>query len=82
MPKLTQDYVGSLAADGRDRIVFDDALPGFGVRVTKAGKKIWIARTRAFGKSHYFPLGAFSDLKATKARTAARQAIEALKAGT
>ena len=29
-----------------DHIVFDDGLPGFGVRLRAGGKKVWIAQYR------------------------------------
>ena len=40
---ITQSSVKALETDtARDRVFYDDDLPGFGVRVTKAGTKSFI----------------------------------------
>ena len=50
MQKLTTEFVEALVADGKDRTFFDTALSGFGVRVTPAGTKVFIARAQVAGK--------------------------------
>ena len=49
MPKLTEAVIADLEV-GRDRIVFDAGTAGFGIRITKAGQKIFIAQGRIAGK--------------------------------
>ena len=34
--KLTEAFIESMPANGRDSIVFDQSLPGFGIRTTAA----------------------------------------------
>jgi hypothetical protein len=45
MPKLTDRFLAALTVeDGRkDRLVFDTACPGLGVRVTAKGTRTFIA---------------------------------------
>jgi hypothetical protein len=50
--RLTQQFVADLDADGRDRLIFDERLPGFGIRVTAAGAKIFVAQAPAGGRLH------------------------------
>jgi integrase len=45
--KLTDGYVDGLAADGRDQVIWDAELRRFGLRLTPAGKKIYIVQYRA-----------------------------------
>ncbi len=45
--KLTDGYVKSLETDGRDRVIWDEALPRFGLRVTPAGRRIYLVQYRA-----------------------------------
>jgi integrase len=79
--KLTQEFVASLVPDGRDRLVFDGAMPGFGIRLTPAGKRIWIARAKCGGRRIYHPLGEFPALSLTAARKAASRALEDIRQG-
>jgi integrase len=79
--KFTQDDVDALRPDGTDRIVFDPTLPGFGVRLTAAGKKLFIARARAGGKRHYFNVGDADEVKLSQARRDADQMLRDLRDG-
>ena len=45
MPRLTQRLIDSLRAEERDRIVFEEMLPGFGVRVLRSGRKSYVILT-------------------------------------
>lgn len=79
--KLTDEVVSGLAADGRDRIVFDTVEAGFGVRLTPAGAKIFIAQARIGGKPRRVTVGAVTDLSVRQARAAARVILTDLKDG-
>lgn len=81
MKKLTEDFVESLVPDGRDRIVFDPSMPGFGIRVTAAGQKLFIARARVAGRRRYLSLGQFPGTKVADARREAGRALDALRDG-
>ena len=81
MKKLTEAFIESLPADGRDSIVFDPSLPGFGIRTTASGKKLFVARARINGKRRYISLGAFPETKLAKARRDAERSLGAIKDG-
>ena len=76
--KLSEKIVAKLicAPDGRDVIVFDDALPGFGVRVKPSRHKAYIIqyRTRA-GTSRRLTLGSSTVLSLDAARKRARKLL-------
>ena len=80
MPKLTERFVGSLMPDGHDRIVFDTS-PGFGVRVTPAGTRIFIAQARVAGRKRRIAIGYHPDITVTQAREQALQALSDMRHG-
>ena len=78
--KLTTQSVAALVLDDRaDVIHFDDALPGFGVRLRRgAGGKVlrsFIAQYRHAGTSRRVRLGDAAVLSAEEARAAARKIL-------
>jgi integrase len=79
MPKLTEAVINALPVNGRDRIVFD--ADGFGVRVTPAGTKIFIAQARVRGRVCRVNVGIFPDKTVKKARDDARDAVAAMRRG-
>jgi integrase len=79
--RLTEALVESLPVDGRDRIVFDTLQPGFGVRVTPGGTKVYIAQARVGGRPRRVPVGRFPDKKVADARVEARVALADLRGG-
>jgi len=62
--KLTKSYVDKIAASGGDVIYWDDALPGFGLRVKPAGAKSFLVqyRNRETGVSRRKTIGQFGPL--------------------
>jgi integrase len=79
--RLTQELVAALRIDGRDRLVFDARLPGFGVRITPAGTKIFVAQARVEGRLRRVPVGRFPDMSVVAARDAADAALRDMRAG-
>ena len=53
MPKvdLTARLARESKASGKDIILFDKSLPGFGLRIHPSGCKVWIVQARIGGRS-------------------------------
>ena len=70
--KLTDTVIKSFPApDKGNRIVYDDALKGFGVRVTAKGKKAFVLNYRANGLERRMTIGKFPDWSLKTARAEA-----------
>lgn len=64
-----------------ESIVFDDDLPGFGVRIRAGGKRTWIAQYRLGSKQRRMTLGTLEALNETEARKRARTALSKVHLG-
>ncbi|WP_147082508.1 tyrosine-type recombinase/integrase [Methylobacterium haplocladii] len=64
-----------------ETIVFDDALPGFGVRVRAGGKRTWIAQYRLGTKQRRITLGSVEAVDPDEARTRAKRALADVQLG-
>jgi integrase len=84
---ITQSSVKTLKADAaRDRVFYDDELPGFGVRVTKAGTKSFVLNYYANRAERRLTIGKCSEMaaelarkKAVKIRNDARDGVDPLR---
>jgi integrase len=81
MPRLTQALVDELAPDGRDRRIFDSRQPGFGVRITPTGTKLFIAQVRVAGRKRKVTIGRHPDLTVAQAREQALQVLADIRRG-
>src|SRR5438477_11605516 len=76
MPKLTDRFLAALRVDDgrKDRLVFDTACPGLGVRVTAKGTRTFIAQWTdpATKRKVREPLGVWGNLTIEQAREAVR----------
>lgn len=81
--KLSNATVAGLKLpDGKTEIiVFDDTLPGFGLRIRSGGKRTWIAQYRVGTKQRRLSLGTVEALDAAQARKSAREAIAKVQLG-
>jgi integrase len=79
--KLTQAFVDQASGDGRDRIIFDRQLPGLGLRITPAGKKIFVAQAYVSRRKRRITLGYAPDMSLSKARLEALQTLAAMRGG-
>src|SRR6516164_6959140 len=72
--KLTDKTVNlPLPAGKADHLVFDDMIPGFGLRLREGGSKSWIFQYKLGGKQRRMVLGRATAIKAEKARKIAEQ---------
>ena len=77
---ISKRTVESLSVD-KDMVFWDSELPGFGVRVYPSGSKIYIAQTRARGRSKRVTVGRHGVITAEQARQRAALIITRIKAG-
>jgi integrase len=81
LPKLTNELVKSIVADGVERTVFDSATPGFGFRLTAKGKPLWIARARAGNLRSKITIGTYPEKSLTTARAEAHATLNDIRNG-
>jgi len=60
LPRLTKRLIDAIATpeDGRDAIVWDDDLNGFGLRVRASGARTYVAVYRVGARKRWFTIGA------------------------
>ena len=73
--RLTTSSVAALALnDGeKDRIVFDDDVPGFGLRLRDTGSRVWVYQYKIQRKTRRIVLGKASAVKLARAREIASE---------
>jgi integrase len=75
MPKLTKRVVEGAAPAAGDLFVWDDELPGFGVRVYPSGTRKYLLQWKRDGRTRRLVLGAHGPLTCEQARAAALAAL-------
>ena len=78
---LSRRTVEALPAGERERVVWDQELSGFGVRVYPSGAKVYVVQTRARGRSRRVTIGRHGVWSAEQARRKAARIIASIKAG-
>jgi integrase len=81
--KLTKASVDrlKLPRGKSELIVFDEALPGFGLRMRSGGKRTWIAQYRLGAKQRRVTLGTVETIDADDARRRAKDALARVQLG-
>src|SRR5579864_5754837 len=69
--RLTKTAVEAIAPGARDAYAWDATVPGFGVKVTPAGARIYVLKYRANGGQRWLTLGRHGEITAEQARTKA-----------
>lgn len=78
---LTEKRVAALAPIDKDRIVWDQEIPGFGVRLKPSGAKSYVIQYRRGAASRRMALGRCEVLKLDDARRLARIRLGEVAAG-
>jgi len=81
MAKLTKRIVDAAEIRGAEYFIWDEELPGFGLRVLPTGRKRYIVQYRAGRRSRRISLGPSAVLTCEQARTRAIGIIAAAKNG-
>lgn len=79
--KLTDRGLRTLSTDRPQEDIWDELLPGFGVRVTRGGVRTFFVRYRVAGAQRRMTLGRYPVLSLAEARERAREALAAAAAG-
>lgn len=72
MAKLNKRFVDTVEIREKDYIVWDDDLPGFGLRVFASGKRSYVIQYRAAGRSRRYAIGLHGVWTPETARKEAR----------
>ena len=79
--KIAKRTVDALARQGKPGVYWDEALPGFGVRVYGTGRMTYVVQSRGPNGSRRATLGRHGELTPDQARARAAKAIARIKAG-
>jgi integrase len=83
--KLTKRIVDDVSPSSRDQIIWDEELPGFGLRCRPGGSKTFIAQYRAgggrSGTSRRFTIGRYGVLTVEEARSEAKRVLGSVAHG-
>ena len=84
MPKLTKRIVEGFKPNlERDAMLWDEDIPGFGVRVWPSGKRVYLVKYRtAEGRQRKATIGSHGTLTAEQARTIAQRWLSEAKHGS
>jgi len=72
MGKLTKRLVDAAEPREKDYVIWDDELPGFGLRVFASGKRSYVLQYRALGRSRRYTIGLHGVWTAEAARQEAK----------
>ena len=78
---LTPRLAREATSNGKDTILFDRALPGFGLRIHPSGRKVWIVQARIEGRSRRIVVGRHGEMDLAEARRRARDMLARIRAG-
>ncbi len=83
MPRvnLTARLARETKPQTKDTILFDKALPGFGLRIHPSGRKVWIVQARIEARSRRIVIAGHTEMKLAEARRRAHELLARIRAG-
>ncbi len=81
MPKLTKRIIDAVEPQATEFFLWDEGIPGFGLRVMPSGRKSFVVQFRAGRRARRMSLGPSTVLTCDQARTRAITIIAAVKNG-
>ena len=79
--RITGRTVSALRANVKEKVFWDQHLPGFGVRVHATGRKVYVVQTRGPNGQKRVSIGRHGDVSAANARKKAALIIDRIKLG-
>jgi hypothetical protein len=82
--RITKRTVDAARARKADSYVWDHEIPGFGLKVTPAGRKVYLVQYRLGGRNgrtHRVTIGQHGELTPTAARVEAKRLLGEIAAG-
>src|SRR3546814_3008458 len=73
MAKITKRVVDAAETGSKDYVIWDDELPGFGLRVFASGKRSYVIQYRSRGRSRRYTIGLHGVWSPETARRADRK---------
>lgn len=71
MPKLTKRIIDAVEPQATEFFLWDEGIPGFGLRVMPSGRKSFVVQFRAVRRARRMSLGPATVLTCDQARTRA-----------
>ena len=78
---LTPRLARESKSNGKDTILFDNALTGFGLRIHPSGRKVWIVQARIEGRSRRIVIARHGEITLAEERRRARDMLARIRAG-
>lgn len=72
MARITKRTVDAAKTNPKDYVIWDDELPGFGLRVFASGKRSYVIQYRSAGRSRRYTIGLHGIWTPETARREAR----------
>ena len=79
--RISKRTVEALHVDRKDAVFWDRDLPGFGVRVHRTGRKVYLVQTRGAAGLKRVTIGRHGEITPEEARKNARGIIDCIKRG-
>ena len=68
-------------SNGKDAILFEKAVTGFGLRIHPSGRKVWIVQARIEGRSRRIVIARHGEIDLAETRRRARDMLARIRAG-
>ena len=81
MSKLTKRVIETASSGSKESYIWDNSVPGFGLRVMPSGRKSYVVQYRAGRRSRRITLGSASVITPDQARTRAIAIISEVRSG-
>ncbi len=81
MVKITKRVVEAAEAQEKDYLIWDDELPGFGLRVISSGKRRYVIQYRTKGRSRRYTIGLHGAWASETARREAKVQLGRIAGG-